>query len=84
MATSSEVMMEATLDTVLTMSKEPKTSTVRLTAEALKWAKIASGYSGESVAEYISRTIVEQGMKDVDMYHARIKSPPAPKRKRGE
>jgi len=73
--------MRTGLDTVPTMSKEPKTATVRLTPEALKWAKIASGYSGESIAEYISRTIVEQGMKDVDTYHARIKAtpPPSPK-----
>ncbi|OJW20476.1 MAG: hypothetical protein BGO49_04505 [Planctomycetales bacterium 71-10] len=50
--------------------KEPKTSTVRLTPESLKWAKIASGYTGESVAEYISRTIVETAQRDAERLHA--------------
>lgn len=42
--------------------KTQKTVPVRLTEEAIRWARIASGYTGESMAEYVSR-IVEQGAR---------------------
>jgi hypothetical protein len=60
--------------------KAPKTTPVRLTEEAIKWARIASGYTGESMAEYISRTIVEQGQEDANRLHAKIAAK-APKAK---
>lgn len=46
-----------------------KTTPVRLTDEALKWARIASGYTGESVAEYASRVLVERGKDDAEKLH---------------
>ena len=36
-----------------------KTTPVRLTEEAIRWARIASGYTGESMTEYVSRVIEE-------------------------
>jgi hypothetical protein len=69
--------------------KEQKTTPVRITAEAIRWARIASGYTGESMAEYISRTITEHGKADVDRLHAgmtadkRLDRAQPPKRKGG-
>jgi hypothetical protein len=54
-----------------------------MTAEAIKWARIASGYTGESMAEYVSRVIEERGKADAARFHAQMigESPPATKRK---
>ena len=41
-----------------------KTRPVRLTEEAIRWARIASGYTGESMAEYVSRITEERGKED--------------------
>lgn len=63
--------MEALLDMVATVGKKPERSTpVRLTDEAIKWARIASGYTGESMAQYVSRITVERGQQDADRLHA--------------
>lgn len=53
-----------------------KTRPVRLTEEAMKWARIASGYTGESMAEYVSRITVERGREDADRLHEAAKVPP--------
>lgn len=60
--------------------KGVKTTPVRLTAEAIRWAKIASGYTGESMADYISRVVEERGQADADRLHAEAmrKRPPGP------
>jgi hypothetical protein len=50
--------------------KAPKTMPVRLTEEAVKWARIASGYTGESMAEYVSRLVAEHARRDADRLHA--------------
>jgi len=50
--------------------KAQKTTPVRLTDEAIRWARIASGYTGESMSEYVSRTIEEHGRADVERLHA--------------
>jgi len=50
--------------------KAQKTTPVRLTDESIRWARIASGYTGESVSEYVSRIIEEQGRADVERLHA--------------
>jgi hypothetical protein len=63
--------------------KEQKTSPVRITPEAVRWARIASGYTGESMAEYISRIVVERGKADVERLHAGIVGEAGPKRKGG-
>jgi hypothetical protein len=55
--------------------KAQKTTPVRLTDEAIRWARIASGYTGESVAEYVSRVMVERGREDADRLHAQVTGP---------
>jgi hypothetical protein len=52
------------------MAKAQKTTPVRLTEEAIRWARIASGYTGESMAEYVSRTLEERGKADAERLHA--------------
>jgi hypothetical protein len=70
-------------------AKAPKTTPVRVTDEAVKWARIASGYTGESMAEYISRVLTERGRDDASRLHAESEAelrsnPPTPKpRKNG-
>ena len=49
-----------------------KTTPVRLTDEAIRWARIASGYTGESMAQYVSRIVEERGRADVDQLHAEV------------
>jgi hypothetical protein len=61
------------------MAKAQKTTPVRLTDEAIKWARIASGYTGESMAEYVSRTLVERGRADAERLHAESKKEPTVK-----
>jgi hypothetical protein len=50
--------------------KAQKSSPVRLTEEAIKWARIASGYTGESMTEYVSRIVAEHAQGDVERLHA--------------
>jgi len=45
---------------------------VRLTHEAIQWARIASGYTGESMAEYASRVVAERGKADAEELHAKL------------
>ena len=52
------------------MAKERKNTPVRIDDEAIKWARIASGYTGESMAEYISRVIAERGKADAERLHS--------------
>lgn len=63
--------------------KDQKTTPVRITDEAIKWARIASGYTGESVAEYVSRVLVERGQEDAERLHARVKTEKSAKPKGG-
>jgi hypothetical protein len=65
-------MSPATCEAEPMTGKAPKTTPVRISEEAIKWARIASGYTGESMAEYISRTIVERGMEDAERLHAKV------------
>lgn len=51
------------------------TSPVRLSDEAIKWARIASGYTGESMSAYVSRVVAERGQEDADRLHAQVKKP---------
>ena len=60
-----------------------KTSPVRLTDEAVKWARIASGYTGESMAEYVSRVVEERGKEDTARLHAEVAGETARKPKGG-
>lgn len=58
--------------------KSAKTTPVRLTDEAIRWARIASGYTGESMAEYVSRIVVDRGQADAERLHAEAKASTAP------
>ncbi len=49
--------------------KAQKSSPVRLTEEAIGWARIASGYTGESMTEYVSRIVAERGKEDAERLH---------------
>jgi hypothetical protein len=37
---------------------------VRITEEAMRWAKIAAAFTGETLADYCSRVIGEQAQRD--------------------
>jgi hypothetical protein len=56
------------------------TTPVRLSAEAIKWARIASGYTGESMAEYVSRIVEERAKEDASRLHSEMISESKPKR----
>lgn len=67
--------MSVVLDEVresMAKKKAEKTTPVRLTDEAIKWARIASGYTGESMADYCSRIIAERGRDDAARLHADV------------
>jgi hypothetical protein len=49
---------------------ERKNTPVRLTDEAIRWSRIASGYTGESMAVYASRIVAERGRQDAERLHA--------------
>ncbi len=56
-----------------TMAKPTaKTTPVRLSDEAIKWARIASGYTGESMAEYVSRIVAETAKADAGRLHEEV------------
>jgi hypothetical protein len=65
-------MSAAILEADLMARKAQKTTPVRLTEEAIRWARIASGYTGESMAEYVSRIIAERGREDAERLHAEV------------
>lgn len=68
--------MSADLVEIDDMAKKlPNTSPVRLSDEAIKWARIASGYTGESMSAYVSRVVAERGQEDADRLHSLVKKP---------
>jgi hypothetical protein len=67
-------MTEAPVQELDQMAKKAqKTTPVRLTDEAIRWARIASGYTGESMTEYVSRITAERGKQDADRLHEATK-----------
>ena len=58
-----------------------KTRPVRLTDEAIELARIASGYTKESMSEYVCRIVIERARDDIDKGHAALKSGPKAKSK---
>lgn len=52
-----------------------KTTSVRIGDDALKLARIASGYTDESVVDYITRVIAERAQVDIDKGHAALHKP---------
>lgn len=67
----------------ITMAKAPKTTPVRVTDDAVKWARIASGYTGESMAEYVSRVVEEAGRRDADRLHSEVSASKKPRKAKG-
>jgi YesN/AraC family two-component response regulator len=63
----------------LGMSKK-KSMPVRLSDAAIELARIASGYTGESMAEYVSRVVVERAKQDIERLHAEKFQGSKPKR----
>lgn len=57
-----------------------KTTPVRLSVEAIRWARIASGYTGESMAEYVSRIVEERAKGDAKRLHAEVAGESDPKK----
>lgn len=59
------------------MAKETKAdrknTPVRIGDEAIRWARIASGYTGESMADYITRIVEERAQHDVDRLHQEVR-----------
>jgi hypothetical protein len=51
-----------------------KTRPVRLTDEAIELARIASGYTRESMSEYVCRVVIERAREDIDKGHAALKA----------
>lgn len=62
------------------MDKARKNTPVRIDEEALRWARIASGYTGESMSEYISRIVAERARQDAERLHIEATSTTKPKR----
>jgi hypothetical protein len=62
--------MTLTLEQDMAEPKSQKNTPVRISDEAIKWARIASGYTGESMAEYVSRIVAEVGRNDAERLHA--------------
>jgi hypothetical protein len=63
------------------MARRPKmknTMPVRLADEAVRIARIAAGYTGESMAEYVSRITCERGREDIDALHQKMKEEKPP------
>ncbi len=52
------------------MGKERKNTPVRIADDAINAARIASGYTGESMADYISRVVKERAEDDARRLHA--------------
>lgn len=53
---------------------DKKDRPVRLSDAAIQLARIASGYTGESMAEYVSRVVAERARLDINDLHARLEA----------
>lgn len=57
----------------MTMSKPgPAWTSVRLSDEAVRLARIASGYKGEALGAYASRILIEAAKHDIEKEHAAL------------
>jgi hypothetical protein len=73
-------MSETATEEIEGMAKKAqKTTPVRLTDKAIEAAKIASGYTGESMSEYVSRIVAERADEDAERLHAERYGVPRPK-----
>jgi hypothetical protein len=55
---------------IMGRKKLPESTVARITVEAINLARIASGYTGETVGAYISRITAERARSDIDRLHA--------------
>lgn len=58
----------------VTMPPRKKSMPVRLSDEAIRLARIASGFTGESMAEYVSRLVEEKSREIIDRLYGEMKS----------
>ena len=49
----------------------PKTHSIKITDEAHEAARIASGYTGETFVDLISRVVKQESIKIINEYHAK-------------
>jgi hypothetical protein len=70
---------EVSMSTVLAERPMAKRNDVpvKIDAEVLAMARIASAYKGVSLAEYLSESLRPIAMRDIDESHARLAKPPA-------
>lgn len=59
--------------------KAQRTSPVRLTEEATRWARIAASYNGEFIGAYVSRVVLHHAKADVEQAHAAATAEQTPK-----
>jgi hypothetical protein len=65
------LLVDANPDAVEAMeSRQTPGAPVRIGDEAIRWARIASGYTGESMADYITRIVEERAREDANQLHA--------------
>ena len=50
----------------------PKKMPMKIGEEAMKWVKIASGYTGECASAYATRVLTERAKSDVEKLHKEI------------
>jgi hypothetical protein len=61
------------------MAVSQKNMPVRLSDEAIRWARIAASYSGLSMAEYVSRLVAEHARADAGRLHEQAMAGGPPK-----
>ena len=66
--------------------KTPRTTSVRLTEDVARWARIAAAYNGESITDYVNRVLAgvaeadaKRGAVDLGADDSASKKPKRPK-----
>ncbi len=62
---------------------DQRTTSMRITVEAVEAAKIAAAYKGLSMMDYVAGIVLEAANRDIEEGH-RTRSAPAKRRKGGE
>jgi hypothetical protein len=52
--------------------KVPNTTAIRVGAGAIRLARIAAGYTAESMAEYVTRIVTERAREDIEKSHREL------------
>lgn len=53
-------------DSMARPKSAPKSRNIKITVDAYESARIASGFTGESIVDFVSRIIKDQGEKIID------------------